>query len=46
VVEQVGRERVPQRVRREFLLDVRLARVALDDVLEGLVSMLAISFLI
>src|SRR6185503_12247892 len=36
VVEQVRRERVPDRVRRQLLLDAGFARVALDDVPEGL----------
>src|SRR5580698_3041952 len=36
VVEQMRGERMPQRVRREFLRDAGFARVALDDVPEGL----------
>src|SRR6188474_1818087 len=36
VVQQVRREGMPQRVRREVLADARLARVTLDDVPERL----------
>src|SRR6185312_232649 len=36
MVEQVRRESVAQRVRRQLLLHTRLTRVALDDVPEGL----------
>src|SRR5215469_17516591 len=36
VVQQMGREGVAQRVRRELLGDASLARIAFDDVPEGL----------
>src|SRR5947208_15974149 len=36
VIEQVSCERMSKRMRRQFLRDAGLARVALDDVPEGL----------